>query len=206
MQTPDGERVLIKGLSFDLPPGVRMMITGPNGAGKSSLLRGLAGLWTRGSGKLYLPPREKVMFLPQRPYMSLGTFREQLTYPDNLEAFDDDAVRGILREVKLEHLEELFGGMGAKLDWTHVLSPGEQQRIAVARALLRRSKLVILDEATSSVDVEGEQLLYELLKKMGATYLSVAHRVTLVPYHQLQLTLLGNGRWTLTPGLASGVG
>ncbi|HTZ73177.1 MAG TPA: ATP-binding cassette domain-containing protein [Candidatus Aquilonibacter sp.] len=206
LETPDGARVLIEGLSFDLPPDVRMMVTGPNGAGKSSLLRGLAGLWTRGSGKLYLPPREKVMFLPQRPYMSLGTFREQLTYPDNLDAFDDDSVRGILQEVKLGYLEERFGGMGVKLDWTHVLSPGEQQRIAVARALLRRSKLVILDEATSSVDVEGEQLLYELLRKMGATYLSVAHRVTLVPYHQLQLTLLGNGRWTLTQALAPSIG
>ena len=197
--TPAGERVLVENLAFDLEPGGRLLVTGPNGAGKSSLLRGVAGLWTRGSGDLYLPPREKIMFLPQRPYMSLGTFREQVTYPDNQEAFDDDAVRKVLESVNLGHLEERSGGMNARLDWTHVLSPGEQQRIAFARTLLRRSEFVILDEATSAIDVEGEQFLYKLLQQMGSTYLSVAHRVTLVPYHRTQLALIGDGRWELTP-------
>jgi putative ATP-binding cassette transporter len=198
LATPGGERVLIKDLAFDLEPGGRLLVTGPNGAGKSSLLRGVAGLWTRGSGELCLPPRKRIMFLPQRPYMSLGTFREQVTYPDNQEAFDDDAVRRVLESVNLGHLEERSGGMDARLDWTHVLSPGEQQRIAFARALLRRSELVILDEATSAIDVEGEQLLYKLLMQMGSTYLSVAHRVTLVPYHQTELALIGDGRWRLS--------
>jgi vitamin B12/bleomycin/antimicrobial peptide transport system ATP-binding/permease protein len=188
----------VEDLAFDLEPGGRLLVTGPNGAGKSSLLRGVAGLWTRGSGELYLPPREKIMFLPQLPYMSLGTFREQVTYPDNQEAFDDDAVRRVLECVNLGHLEEHSGGMNARLDWTHVLSPGEQQRIAFARALLRRSEFMILDEATSAIDVEGEHLLYKLLQKMGSTYLSVAHRVTLVPYHRLQLALTGEGGWKLT--------
>lgn len=100
--------------------------------------------------------------------------------------------------MNLGHLEERVGGMDARLDWTHVLSPGEQQCIAFARALLRRSELVILDEATSGIDVEGEQLLYELLQQMGSTYLSVAHRVTLVPYHKTQLALTGDGGWELT--------
>jgi putative ATP-binding cassette transporter len=196
--TPGGERALVEDLAFDLETGGRLLVTGPNGAGKSSLLRGVAGLWTRGSGELYLPPREKIMFLPQRPYMSLGTFREQVTYPDNQETYDDDAVRKVLESVNLGHLEERSGGMDVRLDWTHVLSPGEQQRVAFARALLRRSEFVILDEATSAIDVEGEQLLYRLLQQMGSTYLSVAHRVTLVPYHRTLLTLVGDGRWDLT--------
>jgi putative ATP-binding cassette transporter len=168
LYTPGGERVMVSDLTFDLEPGGRLLVTGPNGVGKSSLLRGVAGLWTRGSGELYLPPREKMMFLPQRPYMSLGTLREQITYPDNQESFGDDAVRLVLEQVSLGHLEERVGGMEAKLDWTRVLSPGEQQRIAFARALLRRSELVILDEATSAIDVEGEQLLYKLLREMAA--------------------------------------
>lgn len=196
--TPRGERVLVQDLDFDLEPGGRLLVTGANGVGKSSLLRGVAGLWTRGSGDLYLPPREKIMFLPQRPYMSLGTFREQVSYPDNQEAFDDATVRKALVSVNLGHLEERVGGMGARLDWTHVLSPGEQQRIAFARVLLRRSELVILDEATSAIDIDGEQLLYKLLQQIGSTYLSVAHRVSLVPYHRMQLTLLGDGAWELT--------
>jgi putative ATP-binding cassette transporter len=199
LETPRGERVLVSDLSFDLGPTGRLLVVGPNGVGKSSLLRGFAGLWTRGSGELHIPSRDNMMFLPQRPYMSLGPLREQVTYPESNSRFGDDQVRAVLAAVKVEYLEERFGGFNAKLDWTHVLSPGEQQRIAFARVLLRKPKLVILDEATSGIDVQGECLLYQLLRDIDAAYVSVGHRVTLYPFHDTLLDLTGEGKWLLRP-------
>jgi putative ATP-binding cassette transporter len=209
LETPKGERVLVSDLSFDLGPQGRLLVTGINGIGKSSLLRGFAGLWTRGSGTLRLPPREKMMFLPQRPYMSLGSLREQVTYPDTEERFSDDAVREAMRRVNVGHLEQRVGGLGVVLDWKNVLSPGEQQRLAFARALLRKPELMILDEATSALDIAGERLLYELLREMGCSYVSVAHRVTLYESHDTMLEMTGGGGWNLKPierGLNPGKG
>lgn len=199
LETPKGERVLVTDLTFDLEPQGRLLVTGINGIGKSSLLRGFAGLWTRGSGRLGLPPREKMMFLPQRPYMSLGSLREQVTYPDTEDRFSDDVVREAMQQVNVGDLEERVGGLGVVLDWKNVLSPGEQQRLAFARALLRKPELMILDEATSSLDIAGERLLYELLRKMGCSYVSVAHRVTLYDCHDTMLEMTGGGGWKLKP-------
>lgn len=199
LETPKGERVLVSDLSFDLEPQGRLLVTGINGIGKSSLLRGFAGLWTRGSGTLRLPPREKMMFLPQRPYMSLGTLREQVTYPATEDRYTDEAVREVMEQVALGDLEERAGGLGVVLDWRNVLSPGEQQRLAFARALLRKPELMILDEATSSLDIVGERLLYRLLQEMGCSYVSVAHRVTLYEHHDTMLEMTGGGGWKLKP-------
>jgi len=199
LETPKGERVLISDLTFNLGAQGRLLVTGINGVGKSSLLRGLAGLWTRGSGKLELPPREQMMFLPQRPYMSLGSLREQVTYPDTEECFSDEAVREAIRRVNLGDLEERMGGLDVVLDWRNVLSPGEQQRLAFARALLRKPELMILDEATSGLDIPGERLLYELLQELGCAYISVAHRITLYEYHDTMLEVTGGGEWHLKP-------
>ena len=199
LETPKGERVLVSDLTFDMRQTGSVLVTGLNGVGKSSMLRGLAGLWTRGSGELRLPPRERMMFLPQRPYMSLGSLREQVTYPDTRESFSDDVVRDAMRRVKLGDLEERVGGLGVVLDWSHVLSPGEQQRLAFARVLLRKPELMILDEATSALDTAGERLLYDLLSEMGCSYLSVAHRVTLYQYHDTMLELTGGGKWEIRP-------
>ena len=199
LETPKGERVLVKDLSFEAGPRCRMLITGVNGIGKSSLLRGFAGLWTRGAGTLELPPREKMMFLPQRPYMSLGSLREQVTYPAPEGQYSDEEVREVMRHVQLGDLEERVGGLDVSLDWRNVLSPGEQQRLAFARALVRKPELMILDEATASLDVSGERLLYGLLKELGCSYISVAHRVTLYEHHDTMLELLGDGKWRVKP-------
>ena len=201
LETPRGERTLVDDLTFDIGPNGRLLVAGRNGVGKSSLLRGFAGLWTRGSGRIGLPPSEQMLFLPQRPYMSLGTLREQVTYPESNGAFSNDEVRSALATVNLPYLEKRFDGFGAKLDWTHVLSPGEQQRVAFARAVLRKPRLVILDEATSGLDIDGERLLYELLQEMNCSYISVAHRVTLYPFHDTILELTGEGNWAIRPML-----
>ena len=199
LETPRGERTLVADLTFDVGPTGRLIVVGHNGVGKSSLLRGFAGLWTRGSGRIGLPPPEQMIFLPQRPYMSLGTLREQITYPESNGVFNDEQVRSALAAVNLPYLEKRFEGFGAKLDWTHVLSPGEQQRVAFARTLLRKPRLVILDEATSGLDTDGERLLYQRLQEMDCSYISVAHRVTLFPFHDTVLELTGEGSWAIRP-------
>lgn len=206
LETPRGERTLVNDLTFDVGPAGRLLVVGRNGVGKSSLMRGFAGLWTRGTGRIGLPPREQMMFLPQRPYMSLGNLREQVTYPETNGHFGNEAVRKALNSVNLPYLEARFGGFDARLDWTHVLSPGEQQRVAFARVLLRRPKLVILDEATSGLDNEGERLLYELLQQMDCSYVSVGHRITLFPFHDTVLELMGQGNWQLRPMSAASQG
>ncbi len=199
LETPRGERTLVADLTFDVGPAGRLIVVGRNGVGKSSLLRGFAGLWTRGTGRIGLPPPEQMIFLPQRPYMSLGTLREQVTYPESNGVFSDEQVRSALAAVNLPYLEKRFDGFGAKLDWTHVLSPGEQQRMAFARTLLRKPRLVILDEATSGLDTDGERRLYQLLQEMDCSYISVAHRVTLFPFHDTVLELTGEGNWAIRP-------
>jgi putative ATP-binding cassette transporter len=136
---------------------------------------------------------EQVMFLPQGPYMSLGSLREQLTYPEINGAFSDEQIRAVLATANLTYLESRFNGFDSALDWAHVLSLGEQQRIAFARVLLRKPRLVILDEATSGLDVEGERALYGLLQQSGCSYVSVAHRITLFPIHETVLEIKGEG-------------
>jgi vitamin B12/bleomycin/antimicrobial peptide transport system ATP-binding/permease protein len=199
LHTPDGRRTLISDLDLRIDAGDSLLIAGTTGVGKSSLVRGLAGLWTRGEGDVWLPARSDMMFLPQRPYTSLGNLREQVSYPLDGGTVSDDRLRDVLATVQLSYLEERFSGFDTELDWEHVLSPGEQQRLAFARVLLRRPNFVILDEATSALDVPSERNLYTLLQSLGCTYVSVGHRPTIFPFHQKVLEIGEQGRWKLGP-------
>ena len=191
--TPDMKRRLIKKLSLDLNKGQHLLIVGNSGAGKSSLLRAIAGLWTAGEGYIERPADEDVYFLPQRPYCSLGSLRDQLLYPSIENDANTDDLQGRVRErshllrqsltdedflkvldaVCLEELASRVGdgnpvnGLDAVLDWSNTLSLGEQQRLAFGRLLVNRPKLVILDEATSALDLVSEGKMYHLLQDMG---------------------------------------
>lgn len=197
LETPNYERILVKDLSLKLPSGEAVLVVGPSGVGKSSLMRAIAGLWNAGTGCIFRPKREDMMFLPQRPYMLLGNLRSQLLYPNSSREVTDERLQEILEQVNLGDLPERLGGFDLELEWADILSLGEQQRLAFARLLLSKPRYAILDESTSALDVDNEKHLYQLLKKTGTTFISVGHRPTLVPYHEQVLKLGGHGDWQL---------
>jgi putative ATP-binding cassette transporter len=199
LQTPGGERTLLHNLTLDIGAGRHLMIVGQTGVGKSSLLRALAGLWTRGSGSITMPPPDDVLFLPQRPYMLLANLREQILYPAFGSELDDAQLQTLLEQVSLPDLAAQHGGFDTVCDWARVLSLGEQQRIAFARALAARPRYVFLDEATSAVDMATERRLYELLRNSSVTFISVGHRPSLLQYHVDALDLLAGGNWRVIP-------
>jgi vitamin B12/bleomycin/antimicrobial peptide transport system ATP-binding/permease protein len=199
VQTPGGEQQLVNELSLTVAEGQHLIIVGRTGVGKSSLLRVMAGLWTRGKGRIVMPPSEQMLFLPQRPYMILADLRSQLLYPRGHTDLSDAELQAILERVSLPELTAKHGGFDAVKDWGRVLSLGEQQRIAFARVLIAKPRYVFLDEATSAVDVETEGLLYGLLERSGATFISVGHRPSLVDFHALALRLSALGVWELLP-------
>ena len=196
LQTPNHQRTLIEDLSVELPSGQGLLIVGPSGCGKSSLLRAIAGLWNAGTGTIVRPNLDQILFLPQRPYMLLGTLRDQLLYPNTAAEIEDKELKQILQQVNLKDLDERFGGFDAELDWASVLSLGEQQRVTFARLLLNKPAYAILDEATSALDVKNEEGLYRLLQATETTFISVGHRPVLADYHQLVLELLER-QWQL---------
>jgi vitamin B12/bleomycin/antimicrobial peptide transport system ATP-binding/permease protein len=197
LQTPNRQRTLVKDLSIALQPGAGLLVRGPSGCGKSSLLRAIAGFWDGGSGTIVRPPLDQILFLPQRPYMVLGTLRDQLLYPKMDEAIAEEQLRQILIQVNLPELEERHGGFMAEQSWAEVLSLGEQQRLIFARLLLNKPPYAILDEATSALDAENEKQLYQQLQASGITFLSVGHRESLSHYHQSILDLTAQQTWSL---------
>ena len=197
LQTPNYQRTLVEKLSLQVPLEEGLLIVGPSGCGKSSLLRAIAGLWNSGSGAIARPELDHMLFLPQKPYMILGTLRQQMCYPNVEAEVDDERLQQILQQVNLPDLAERFGGLEAEQDWGDVLSLGEQQRLTFARLLVNQPDYAILDEATSALDVDNEASLYHHLQKLKTTFVSVGHRRTLAAYHQHVLQLDQEHQWQL---------
>ena len=178
---PDGEP-LLGPVDAAVSRSESLLIRGPSGSGKSTLFRAIAGLWAFGTGTIRWPRDFEPMFLPQRPYLPLGTLRQVVTYPDSEKPFETQDIADALRTCALPHL---VGRLDEERPWAFELSPGEQQRIAVARALLHRPAWLFLDEATSALDPDLERRLYSVLRARlpDATVVSIGHRRGLAEYH-----------------------
>ncbi|MGK7898886.1 MAG: ABC transporter ATP-binding protein/permease [Xenococcus sp. (in: cyanobacteria)] len=198
LQTPNYQRTLVKDVSVEVKAGEGLLIAGASGGGKSSILRAIASLWNSGTGAVYRPKLEEILFLPQRPYMILGSLRDQLLYPRTDLNISDPEIYRVLEQVNLPNLVERLGGLDVIEDWEHFLSIGEQQRVAFARLLLTKPSYAILDEATSALDVKNEQNLYKHLQSQSTTYISVGHRPTLLQYHQQVLEVVGDETWRVS--------
>ncbi len=199
LQTPNYQRTLIENLSLVLDAQSSLLVVGPSGCGKSSLMRAIAGLWNSGSGVIQRPQLEHLLFLPQKPYMILGSLRQQLLYPYPEVKLDDNQLKLALQQVNLPDLDKRFGGLDAEEEWSDVLSLGEQQRLSFARVLLHQPTYTILDEATSALDRDNEKQLYNHLATTKTAYLSVGHRQSLEDYHQAILRLAEDHTWQLKP-------
>ena len=197
--TPNRNRTLINDLTLDLKKGDNLVVVGQSGVGKSSLLRAIAGLWTQGSGAIERPPLSDIFFLPQRPYMLLGSLRDQLIYPRAKKNLPDEELKRVLQVVNLGDLPERIGGFNVELDWADVLSLGEQQRLAFGRLLTNQPRFAVMDEATSALDIENEANLYRKLQELGIRYISVGHRSSILDYHDYVLELRGTSKWQVLP-------
>ena len=183
---PDG-KPLLENISFTLHPRHNVLIKGVSGSGKSTLLRAISGIWPFVDGKIFLPERDKLMFIPQKSYLPLGTLRAALNYPGN-KPIDDTELIYLMDLCQIGYLKDK---LDLEADWSHVLSVGEQQRLAFVRAHIQQPQWLFLDEATSALDEDTEANMYSLLQErlQQTTVVSVGHRSTLNKYHELVLRL-----------------
>ncbi|CAN0130773.1 unnamed protein product [Ectocarpus sp. 6 AP-2014] len=196
--TPDRKQAICRKLSFEVKRGRSVLIFGPSGCGKSSLLRGISGLWSAGHGSISRHSDDETMFIPQKPYLPLGSLRAQMLYPHSEDEvmLTPASMEGILEQVQLGYLCSRSGGLGAVRDWQDELSLGEQQRLAFSRLLTNTPSTVFLDEATSALDEENEAKVYSWLRTAALdAFVSVGHRASLFRYHTHVLRGQSDGKW-----------
>ncbi len=184
LDMPDGKPLATA--DARIAAGEHVLLAGPSGAGKSTLFRAIAGIWPYGAGEILLPPLRRLLFLPQKPYVPIGSLRNAVTFPARPGAFSDPE---IVEALKACQLDDKTGQLDGEDHWDRRLSPGEQQRLAVARALLQKPDWLFLDEATSALDPELEAKLYRLIRERlpKTTLLSIAHRTSLNAFHERRL-------------------
>src|SRR5215210_95733 len=189
IQLPQGQPLLAD-TSIELKPHEDVLVTGPSGAGKSTFFRALAGIWPYWKGRIRLPKGARLLFLPQKPYLPIGTLKHAVSYPDEPHKHSDDEAKSALKSVGLEHLA---GDLERNENWAQLLSGGEQQRLAFARALLYKPDWLFLDEATASLPDEDQASMYQLLKDRlpGTTMVSIGHREALAQFHDRRLLWQG---------------
>jgi putative ATP-binding cassette transporter len=185
-------RTIVSDASLKVEPGERVLVTGPSGSGKSTLFRALAGIWPYGEGGVELPRNARVLFLPQKPYIPIGSLREAVSYPEAASKFTDDEIREALGAARLEAFEDRLDEVH---NWSLQMSPGEQQRLAVARALLYKPDWLFLDEATASLNDALESELYGLLRKRlpYTAMISIAHRANVERFHDRRYEIRPEG-------------
>ncbi|HEV7265508.1 MAG TPA: ABC transporter ATP-binding protein/permease [Falsiroseomonas sp.] len=199
LATPCG-RNLLRATEVTLAPGEKLLIRGESGSGKSTLFRAIGGLWPWGEGELHIPCRRQSMFLPQRPYLPLGTLTAALCYPAPPDAFAEDALHAVLGRCNLGHIADRLGETAR---WDRMLSLGEQQRLAFARLLLHRPRWIFMDEATSALDEANQAAMFALLtaELPEAALLSIGHRPGLDRYHDREMVVAPGpeGAWLVPP-------
>ncbi|XP_045566543.1 ATP-binding cassette sub-family D member 3 [Salmo salar] len=203
LATPNGD-ILIKDLTFEVRSGTNVLVCGPNGCGKSSLFRVLGELWPLFGGQLTKPERGKLFYVPQRPYMTLGTLRDQVIYPDTYEeqkrkGISDQVLKEYLDNVQLGHILDREGTWDTVQDWMDVLSGGEKQRMAMARLFYHKPQFAILDECTSAVSVDVEDFIYSHCRTVGISLFTVSHRKSLWKHHEYYLHMDGRGNYDFKP-------
>ncbi|KAM8731437.1 ATP-binding cassette sub-family D member 3a isoform 1-T1 [Acanthopagrus schlegelii] len=203
LATPNGD-ILIKDLTFEVRSGTNVLVCGPNGCGKSSLFRALGELWPLFGGHLTKPERGKLFYVPQRPYMTLGSLRDQVIYPDTYEeqrrkGISDQVLKEYLDNVQLGHILNREGSWDSVQDWMDVLSGGEKQRMAMARLFYHKPQFAILDECTSAVSVDVEDYIYSHCRTVGISLFTVSHRKSLWKHHEYYLHMDGRGNYEFKP-------